>query len=723
MASFVELINRKAKRTDTEHSVWLRVFTYLAVALGIVAAGFSNELRAPALAGLAGITIGYTFSYYRREYTNWWSRVVLSLCMPVAGYVYVRQMFFSPRDHILVLTELLILLQVMHSFDLPRRKDLVYSILSAFMLVCVGGVLSRSPWYGAYLMAFLILALIMLLIYHYQEAGEGARVSGAPWQVMRLAPVVLGLLLIGFPVFFLLMPRYETHAFAGLPVSGRVRAMVQEYAGQVIYPEPPSHAGGPGGGPVIMDGETPMENFSVQYGQAYHGFMPAMDLNARGRLGNQLLMRVRTSGAMYYRGLVFDTYRNGRWSMAEPEGTRIANRSATSNIPLNRYKGHFLANIASDSEAVFQTFYFEEDMPNLIYAALEPEELYLPFSEIVMDRNISLRAAAVLQKGTVYTAVSRAPRYSPDRLRLSNKPCPDQLKAYCKTGDIPASVSAHAHRVTANADTNYDKLLMLRQNLVRHTAYDLDAPRAPRGTDPVAYFLFTSRRGYCEHYASAFTLMARSLDMPARLVTGFSPGRYNPLTGLFEIGGQHAHAWSEVYFPLIGWVPFDPTPPGPPGPLNFEDTTPLTFFMDEYVARAKEWLSGVSATLSGVLPRTGAGGASPALPAAVVMAIAIIFWLIIRSRTRSRTGPAAQLADSNRLVARLYHKTLRTLRRRGVEVTPATVPADVRSQLPEETRAPFDDLARLYERAGFSPHTLAPEDVQHARNCADRVAH
>ncbi len=93
--------------------------------------------------------------------------------------------------------------------------------------------------------------------------------------------------------------------------------------------------------------------------------------------------------------------------------------------------------------------------------------------------------------------------------------------------------------------------------------YDLDAPVAPVGVDSVDYFLFDSKQGFCEHFASAEVVLLRSLGFPARLATGYAGGRVDG--NLREITAADGHAWVEVYVAGSGWVRSDPTP-GDTGP-------------------------------------------------------------------------------------------------------------------------------------------------------------
>ncbi len=77
--------------------------------------------------------------------------------------------------------------------------------------------------------------------------------------------------------------------------------------------------------------------------------------------------------------------------------------------------------------------------------------------------------------------------------------------------------------------------------------------------DPVDQFLFDSKQGFCEHYASAFVVLMRAAGIPARIVTGYQGASYNPLGNYFNVYQRDAHAWAEVYLDKQGWTRVDPT--------------------------------------------------------------------------------------------------------------------------------------------------------------------
>jgi len=110
--------------------------------------------------------------------------------------------------------------------------------------------------------------------------------------------------------------------------------------------------------------------------------------------------------------------------------------------------------------------------------------------------------------------------------------------------------------ITTGIDSNYYKIKAIETYLKENYAYNLEYRPAPEEVDPVLWFLFESREGVCMHYNSALVLMARSIEIPMRLVIGF---HVNPVRHSQTVRPEQAHAWAEAYFRNIGWVRFDAT--------------------------------------------------------------------------------------------------------------------------------------------------------------------
>jgi transglutaminase-like putative cysteine protease len=114
----------------------------------------------------------------------------------------------------------------------------------------------------------------------------------------------------------------------------------------------------------------------------------------------------------------------------------------------------------------------------------------------------------------------------------------------------------------AGATNPYDKAVAIETFLRGVLFHYTLTPPVPTdlGTDPLDYFLFTSRQGYCQYFATAMADMLRSLGIPVRLVNGYGPGNA-PLnsSGVWTVRDSDAHTWPEVFFPTYGWIPFEPT--------------------------------------------------------------------------------------------------------------------------------------------------------------------
>ncbi|MBA2942660.1 transglutaminase domain-containing protein [Paenibacillus sp. CGMCC 1.16610] len=132
---------------------------------------------------------------------------------------------------------------------------------------------------------------------------------------------------------------------------------------------------------------------------------------------------------------------------------------------------------------------------------------------------------------------------------------------------LPRSVRSIAEQITANRLTPYAKAVAIEQYLSHTYTYSLEKPTAPsRSEDFVSHFLFVDKTGYCDHFSTSMVVMLRSVGVPARWVKGFAPGTLQSVDSGADqlqevlVRNSDAHSWVEVYFPSMGWVPFEPTP-------------------------------------------------------------------------------------------------------------------------------------------------------------------
>ena len=152
---------------------------------------------------------------------------------------------------------------------------------------------------------------------------------------------------------------------------------------------------------------------------------------------------------------------------------------------------------------------------------------------------------------------------------------------------IDPRIADFAKEITSAAPNPYARSLAIEKYLRENFTYSLNLTQNA-DADPLAQFLFKTKAGHCEYFASSMAVMLRTLGIPSREVNGFLPGEYNSLAGDYIVRASDAHSWVEAYFPGFGWLTFDPTPPS-----NDEATGMLSRFglyVDWFQLTWNEWV-------------------------------------------------------------------------------------------------------------------------------------
>ena len=366
-----------------------------------------------------------------------------------------------------------------------------------------------------------------------------------------------------------------------------------------------------------------------------------------------------------------------------------------------------------------------------------------------------------LPEGFTYQVRSMVPVVTPTVLQATAEvPVPPLIQErYLELpSDFPDRFRDLAEQITAGANTPYEQALAL-QNWFRTTfTYDVNVPSG-HGATAIDTFL-SQRRGYCEQFAGTFAAFARAIGLPARVAVGFTPGELGS-DGRYHVRGRNAHAWPEVYFGGIGWLPFEPTPgrgePGaeswtgvPPdqegGPAGTPDgtatTTPTTGTVAPPPGQQRETgdeeLLAVPAIGGGGSPSsTGVNGASTVSRVALVLlalavtgAIGLVVVAFIRERRWQRRWREAPTAPDRVLVT--WQHLVDGLRRAGVAVPASDTPQEVAERVgpmldgEDDARTPAADdssdalgeLARQATAAAYSgePETTDAERCERLRS-------
>lgn len=182
-----------------------------------------------------------------------------------------------------------------------------------------------------------------------------------------------------------------------------------------------------------------------------------------------------------------------------------------------------------------------------------------------------------------------------------------------------APVRELARSVAGDAATPYAAVNHIESYLRRNYTYDEAPPfptSLPSGTNggwpenrpPLVDFLLNSRRGFCQQFAGAMTVMLRSLGIPSRVAVGYTGGRYDPDLKAYRVLDRDAHSWVEVWFPGEGWIPFDPTP-GRSVPNPASVSSP-----DYAPSRVNVSVSGLAGSAVGAAGDTGPSTPAPRVP-------------------------------------------------------------------------------------------------------------
>jgi protein-glutamine gamma-glutamyltransferase len=672
-----------------EDSVWLRIFIQALVSVGIlatdVAASSANSLWA-----IPFSILGATWSWYSRRRPNLVAKFGIAIGMLIVLALLFSKLLANAGDSRLLLAELLIQLQVLHTFDLPRRKDLGYSAVIGLILIGVAATISETMAFGGFLVLFLAIALPVLLLDYRSRLGLGTlRIQQIsvlpPKRLALLLGTVLGLGLLIFAV----TPRLPGYQFRTFPVSGTVPTQEKFDPTRVFNPGyvKVGKEGSVGGKNGQRMGTGTGQSFNSKF---YYGFNSEMNQNLRGTLTPEVVMRVRAQSEGFWRVMAFDRYTGQGWKVSRNPNANVLRRSPWSYrfvIPSLQPQRH--------TKEVVQTFSILTEFPNLLPNLAQAREVYFPAQEIALDPEGGLRSPGPLEEGLTYSVVSDVPYRDRARLNQASTHYPQSIRTVYL--QVPEAISPQVKQITEKLlakskrplPTPYEKALYLTQTLKQRYSLQSQVPPLEKNQDLVRAFLTNWNGGYPDHFGSVLTIMLRSIGIPARLATGFGPGEFNPFTGMYVVKNTDAYALTEVYFPQNGWFAFDPIPGHDLYPPSVE--VDRTFSV---LRRFWNWVAGwlpspiagllngaiasISTAIATVLSLFSQGLTGILRLVLLLCGLGIGGWGLWQSWQTWRT-----FSHLRRLppMARLYHQMLTVMAEQGFQKHPSETPLEYARQV------------------------------------------
>ena len=696
-----------------EDSRALRVVVAVAVEVGVLAVVLQGAVdRTAAAAALVLAPAGYAFSYVRRRRSGVVIKAILAIGLLLALDRFVGQVRFATTvDQARIpLASLFLWVQVLHAFDVPRRRDLAFSMVSSTTLIAAAGALALTTSFIWIVLAWGAAAAAWLWLSAMPSRSDDTPVVS----VRRVAP--------------------DRRRRAPVARSGAVTAVAAAVLATALFAAtprvpaslirtPPFHLAPSGGTPadpsrsVTNPGAPPPDQSGVVDFQpdAYPGFGDTLDLRARGQLSDDVVFRVRAEWPALWRAQAFDTFDGTSWTESN-----VRWRSLQASAP-----GSYDIQSAAPGwdPTLTQTFYLDGQQPNVLFAAANAQRIFFPSGGLQMDRDGVIRSPILLDPGTVYSVESVVPTATADQLR-SLGPFEGGARVFGRylqvPDELPQRDRALASQITANARTEYDAVEAVQTWLDTNTVYDLTVPRQPAGADGVDWFLFDSRRGFCEHIASSMAILLRSAGIPTRLVTGYGPGERNPFTGYFEVRQSNAHAWVEVWYPRYGWIPYDPTfgvpmATQPWGSLIGQEIVQVLGRVLGAVPAPVRHVVGASAHALG----RAAHGVGSVWPIALLAGAGAAAGWILRRRRRPRRDRAP---DD---IGRAYEDLVDALAAAGIARDPTRTPAELLTRAAEDPAIGRElvrsagVVVKTFERARYAPGHERPDPGEVARARAE----
>jgi hypothetical protein len=257
-----------------------------------------------------------------------------------------------------------------------------------------------------------------------------------------------------------------------------------------------------------------------------------------------LLMQVRSPVMTYWREQVFDEFDGAKWH-PDPTYLTLLSESPTRVVyaasQTNRLRKRPMYN---------QTFFMNQPV--------SPDSIFTGYSPLVATIPVTDGKKGIYE-GTVYRVISAIPEFNREGLSRAEPTSALEFRYH----ELPESANVLeglARQITVDARSDLERVRRIVAFLDREYEFDItESDQLALSARPVE-FLTEKTSGTTMDFATSTVLLARAAGVPARLVTGYLPGEFDPLSGTYLVREKDRHTWAEVFFGGVGWVPFDSTP-------------------------------------------------------------------------------------------------------------------------------------------------------------------
>ncbi len=603
------------------------------------------------------------------------SRFVIGLSSIAGLFIFFIDAFLITEDYLVSVGHLSLVFHAIKSFDIKEPYDPLQVYFMALLQLVVASEFTTQMLFGAIIILFIFLFIYVMIMAHHIKTSLQLGLS-TPLEARGLKNSLILLVIstvVLSAVFFISLPRLKYGLWGKSHIKGIKNA----------------------------------------------GFSERMDLSSGElKLDPSVVMRVELrpmiKGPHYWRGMALDYFDGRQWSNSFIETRKV----------LNRRGDEFLLRTQITEDSIEQEI------------LLEPVDSDILF---LMDRPVSINITAQrLERdlsGTIYLPKKGARRIhyivrSSIQLLPEDKFHPQYLQI---PPSLKEALKPFTEGLVSGIKTDREKALFIESFLKKNYTYSLTVTEPPSGVDPVSYFLFEEKKGYCEHYASAMVLMLRAIGIPARVVTGFSGGQINSIGNYIIVRQKDAHSWVEAWINQ-SWLRFDPTP----SELTAESEPPKLFLYLDYLKLKwqryvvsfsredqKRILEGIKTLTEeiNIIIKDSIILASRAIKRAISgVPVPLFFLVIISSIILGLLSLKITFLKrpSHKEVSLYYVRLKRLLKKRGLPIEDSSTAMDVfnyglLSGLPEEE---LEEFIKIYLSARFGEKKM---DLKHYRELFRRL--
>ncbi len=687
---------------------YFEVSLFLLLTVGFLTLASTGRLDIPSLV-VAGLALAVKALRYRRHPEPELSPLIVNRLTWFYFLFYALDYFLLSGTFLDATVHLVLFLAVVKLFSARTNRDYLWLALIAFLEMLAAAILTVDTTFLFFFFLFLLLGISTFVSFEIKRGAESARTAPLPAHTplarrlhrslfVTSAVVSVGILVLAAIIFFIL-PRFSTGFFSA-------------YAFQ----------------PELIT-----------------GFSNDVTLGQIGEIkrNRAVIMRIQVAGNdpqaaqdIKWRGIALAQFDGKRWyNELHPPAVLRLPRATRFYLPIAQYPRRPVG------RRLDYRVLLEPVSTDALFLAAVPAWVEGRFQSLGVDANDSVVNPQHNYTKVSYAAGSVVTRPSASLLRQTRADYPKEIsERYLQLPPLDPRIRELAASLTAPLATAYDKAAALELHLRTQYGYTLDLPPV-LPDDPIASFLFETRRGHCEYFAAAMAVLARSVGIPARIVNGFLTGDYNDVGEDYIVRASDAHTWVEVFFPEVGWVEFDPTPPSAEYRAR-TFWTRLGDYADAFDLWWSEWVINYdfshqiqlarnlerrtrSWTLQAHLylrqlrrnitrelqqAETSILTSPSLLPALLVVLLALIGffrgrqlrdwlalnWQLRRRRSAGLVGREATLS---------YRRFLKLLARKGFHKRPGQTPLEFSASLSTQPLGPVvAEFTRLYQEARYGEH-------------------